>query len=108
MQELAPRLSRVGGTGRWDPEAISPIAVHAEILRLYAAPAEGVAGAIQFRTEDGEPIGKRVSIIEVENIRISPGDGQTPGPELVEALACGRDTPQEQAGPGGKPVCGKP
>jgi hypothetical protein len=82
VERLAGRL-RTDEPQPWDPRAINPAAVHAEILGSnQRSPFPGVTGSIRFHGDTGEPIDKRISMLRVERIP----DVNAP---LVEVFHCG-------------------
>jgi ABC-type branched-subunit amino acid transport system substrate-binding protein len=94
VERLAGRLRT--GEQEWDPQPIRPVAVHAEILGHNRSSAfHGVTGSIRFRPETGEPVDKRISILEAASIP----DVDAP---FVEVFHCGVDRPNDV------PSCRKP
>lgn len=68
VESLVERL-RLDQQQEWDPRSITPILVHAEMLRQNALkPFTGVSGSIMFEPNSGEPIEKRISLLRVNSI----------------------------------------
>jgi hypothetical protein len=95
VERLATRL-RIDQTQRWEPRSINPATVHAEILgrnQLGAFP--GVTGSIRFDSDSGEPVDKRISLLQVRSIP----DLRAP---QVEVFHCGVARPADD------PACRRP
>ncbi|MEU8008164.1 hypothetical protein [Micromonospora parva] len=94
VESLAARLRHGDPRQRWEPNAVNPVAVHAEVLRQNAGQGyPGVAGLIRFTPDSGEPVDKRLALMRVEQV---PDVARAP----VEVFRCGvADVP-------GQPVCG--
>ncbi len=74
VKQIASSIQSPSG-GAWNPDEITPTGVHARIREL-ANPYRGVTGFIRFNA-NGVPIGKRLTILCVPNIKIAfhtPGD----------------------------------
>jgi hypothetical protein len=83
VESLAVRLRHADPRQRWEPRAVNPVAVHAEVLRRYADQGfPGVAGLIRFTAESGEPVAKRISLMRVDRV---PDTAAEP----VEVFRCG-------------------
>jgi len=68
VEKLVERL-RFDPQQPWDPRLITPLAVHAEMLRQNAEGFfAGVTGTIKFRPGSGEPQDKRISLLYVPSI----------------------------------------
>ncbi|HEY0639750.1 MAG TPA: hypothetical protein VGD67_19050 [Pseudonocardiaceae bacterium] len=92
VERLGARL-RPQDPGPWDPRAVNPAGVHAEILRRNEVqPFEGVTGVLALDQETGVPRDKRQSLLRVDNIT----DVLTPA---YEVFHCGRATKEEPAEP---------
>ena len=93
VESLAARLRHASPGQRWEPGAINPVSVHAEVLRQNAERGfPGVSGVIRYGPDSGEPIGKRISLMRVTRIT----DVDSPP---VEVLHCGDPTPHCPAPP---------
>ncbi|MBQ1015640.1 hypothetical protein KBX53_32885, partial [Micromonospora sp. M51] len=94
VESLAARLHHADPRQRWEPSAVNPVAVHAEVLRQNAGQGyPGVAGLIRFTADSGEPVDKRLALMRVEQV---PDVARAP----VEVFRCGvADVP-------GPAVCG--
>jgi hypothetical protein len=68
VESLAIRLRGADPAVSWDPHAITPVAVHAEILRRTQIGFTGVTGTIQFGETSGEPVNRRISLMEVQSV----------------------------------------
>ncbi|MEE6260270.1 type 1 periplasmic-binding domain-containing protein [Plantactinospora sonchi] len=83
VEGLAARLRHADPRQRWNPRAVNPLGVHTEVLRQNAAQGfPGVAGPIQFATDSGEPVAKRISLLRVTRV---PDVATAP----VEVFHCG-------------------
>jgi hypothetical protein len=69
VESLAARLRHADPRQRWDPRAVNPVSVHAEVLRQNEQGGfPGVAGPIRFATDSGEPVAKRISLMRVARV----------------------------------------
>ncbi|MCC3654957.1 MULTISPECIES: hypothetical protein [Streptomyces] len=85
LRAVETLVARVRAPGQpWDPHAINPAAVHAEVLHQnYVNPYYGATGSTVYGTTGrGEPTDKRISLLRVEKI----SDRTTPP---VEVFHCG-------------------
>jgi hypothetical protein len=83
VESLAARLRHADPRQRWEPGAVNPVSVHAEILRQNAEGGfSGVAGTVRFTADSGEPVAKRLSLMRVARVT----DVRA---EAVEVFACG-------------------
>ncbi|HYN97100.1 MAG TPA: hypothetical protein VES42_24945 [Pilimelia sp.] len=83
VESLAARLRHADPRQRWEPRALNPVSVHAEVLRQNAEQGyPGVAGVVRFGADSGEPVAKRLSLMRVQrvtDVRTAP----------VEVFHCG-------------------
>jgi hypothetical protein len=83
VESLAARLRHASPRERWEPLAVNPIGVHAEVLRQNAEKGyPGVAGLIRFAADSGEPVAKRLSLMRVDRVTDT-------AVEPVEVFHCG-------------------
>ncbi|SCG81130.1 type 1 periplasmic-binding domain-containing protein [Micromonospora rifamycinica] len=83
VESLAARLRHADPGWRWDPHAVNPVGVHAEVLRQNAATGyPGVAGVIRYAPDSGEPVAKRLALLRVARV---PDVAAEP----VEVFHCG-------------------
>ncbi|WP_233512511.1 hypothetical protein [Micromonospora deserti] len=69
VESLAARLHHADPRQRWEPTAVNPVGVHAEVLRQNAGQGyPGVAGLIRYTPDSGEPVDKRISLMRVERV----------------------------------------
>ncbi|MET7865974.1 hypothetical protein [Micromonospora taraxaci] len=69
VESLAARLRHDDPRQRWEPTAVNPVAVHAEVLRQNAGQGyPGVAGLIRFTPDSGVPVDKRLALLRVEQV----------------------------------------
>ncbi|MBN3931389.1 hypothetical protein IQ279_17425 [Streptomyces verrucosisporus] len=55
--------------GPWNPRLIGPVAVHTEVLRRNLdRPFSGATGRIEFHRDGGEPVGRTISFLRVDDI----------------------------------------
>ena len=80
----------------WNPRSIVPVAVHVKILeQVHQRPFNGVSGTIEFEEGSGEPVGRRISLLQVKDV--SDINSQP-----VEVFHCGRARPDDN------PACRQP
>jgi hypothetical protein len=74
----------------WEPRSIVPVAVHAKMRELVHSgrPFDGVAGTVDFESDSGEPIKKRISLLQV--VDVSDTNARP-----VEVFHCGRAQPDD-------------
>ncbi|MEV4759910.1 hypothetical protein AB0J86_33105 [Micromonospora sp. NPDC049559] len=96
VESLAARLRHASPQQPWEPRAVNPVGVHAEVLRQNAGQGyPGVSGLIRFPPDSGRPEAKRIALMRVERIPDVAG-------EVREVYHCGRaDDPAGPAGCGG-------
>ncbi|KKK04469.1 hypothetical protein [Micromonospora sp. HK10] len=83
LESLAARLRHADTGRRWEPRAVNPAGVHAEVLRQNAAGGyPGVAGLIRYAPDSGEPLAKRIALLTVARV---PDVAAAP----VEVFHCG-------------------
>ncbi|MEU9742962.1 hypothetical protein AB0E12_27650 [Micromonospora chersina] len=83
LESLAARLRHADTGRRWDPRAVNPVGVHAEVLRQNAAGGyPGVGGLVRYAPDSGEPVAKRLALLTVARV---PDVAAPP----VEVFACG-------------------
>ncbi|MGY1452721.1 hypothetical protein [Streptomyces sp. SS8] len=82
--------------GPWNPRLIGPVAVHTEVLRRNVdRPFSGATGRIEFHRDGGEPVGRTVSFLRVDDIT----DLDEPPREVFRCEGTGAD---------GETVCAEP
>jgi len=91
VESLAARLRHADPRQRWEPRAVNPVSVHAEVLRQNDEEGfRGVSGLIRF-ADSGVPVAKRLSLMRVA--RVTEVDA-----EPVEVFHCGvADSPADRA-----------
>lgn len=95
VESLATRLRYASPREAWNPRAVNPVGVHTEVLRQNAENGyPGVSGLIRFAADSGEPVAKRISLVQVARVT----DIDT---EPVEVFHCGTsdNTPDQQCRP---------
>ncbi|GAB3186124.1 hypothetical protein FHX75_16104 [Micromonospora palomenae] len=69
LESLAARLRHADTGRRWEPRAVNPAGVHAEVLRQNAAGGyPGVAGVVRYAPDSGEPVAKRIALLRVAEV----------------------------------------
>ncbi|MGN9775701.1 hypothetical protein ACTMS0_07970 [Micromonospora sp. H33] len=69
VESLAARLHHADPGQRWEPTAVNPVGVHAEVLRQNTGTGyPGVSGLIRYPPDSGEPVDKRLALLRVERV----------------------------------------